>query len=213
MEEAETKRSAATGDRPEPIFNAEQVLARHQAVASFWKSFVNPAAVESGTDANPEPDITDSSDDSAVAEDASVSANGAACLVDAEAYQANAMRDALAAARAEVEAAKNDTGPTLKKPRRPSRSGSKNGGKDRPIKVDANRLKEQAELEAKRVAEASEPVEVQSIDLHPEMAKKLRTLRRLNPGRSDAELLAQIEKEKNMPAPAGKQKKSWFSFS
>ena len=119
------------------------------------------------------------------------------------------MREAHAAAKAEVESSKTNAGPSQRKSKKSNKSGGKGSQKDRPIKVDAKRLKESQD--AKKV-EAETPVEVQSIDLSPEMAKKLRTLRRLYPGRSDAELLARIEAEKSVPASA-KEKKSWFSFS
>ncbi|MEK7757681.1 MAG: hypothetical protein AAB385_10770, partial [Planctomycetota bacterium] len=59
---------------------------------------------------------------------------------------------------------------------------------------------------------AKQPAAVSaSIDLDPATANRLRMMRRLNPTKSDQELLAKISAEEKNPARV-KQKKGWFAL-
>jgi hypothetical protein len=63
------------------------------------------------------------------------------------------------------------------------------------------------ELEA---ASAPAQGDVNSIDLDPDTAQKLRMLRRLSPGKSNAELLAQLQSRQPAEQLQDKAKKSWW---
>jgi hypothetical protein len=52
--------------------------------------------------------------------------------------------------------------------------------------------------------------DVSSLDLDPETAHKLRMLRRLNPGKSDVELLAQLQSRQPAEQKQSRAKKSWW---
>jgi len=123
--------------------------------------------------------------------------------------QASAMRTALASARAEVEAAKH-------KERTAARSGPKakalsNGRKRKAGNAPVQFTRETAQKPAPELV-AKQPAAVSaSIDLDPETANRLRMMRRLNPTKSDQELLAKISAEEKNPARV-KQKKGWFAL-
>ena len=119
------------------------------------------------------------------------------------------MREALAAARVEVEAAKREES-------KAARSGLKekstsNGKKRKTGKSPFKFTREMAQngvpdLPAKQPAPVSA-----SIDLDSDTASKLRMLRRLNPTKSDQELLAKIAEELKKTGKT-KSKKGWFAL-
>jgi hypothetical protein len=60
-------------------------------------------------------------------------------------------------------------------------------------------------------ADVSDTGEVAPMDLDPKAARKLRVLRRLCPGKSDAELLAQLSAREAQPDVQEKTKKRWWN--
>jgi hypothetical protein len=72
----------------------------------------------------------------------------------------------------------------------------------------------QAAKAAKVEPPPPEPVqEALSLNLGPEAAARLKVLRRLNPSKSEAELLAILSAEFDKTLGGGKAKKRWFARS
>lgn len=123
--------------------------------------------------------------------------------------QATAMRKASAAARFEVEAAKhNEPQSALAGPKtRASSNGSKCKAGDAPTQI----TRDMAQMSTPELVAKQPAAVLASIDLDPETANQLRMMRRLNPTKSDQELLAKISAEGKSPGRT-KRRKSWFAL-
>ena len=114
--------------------------------------------------------------------------------------QADAMRAALEAARAEVQAA-SEAPPNSRRSRKAYRAGATKKDKDpKQVKVTGDLL---AKPKSASDEESAKP-EPPSQDLPPDVVTKLKLLRRLNPTRTEPELLAQIA-SKQSDATNGKK--------
>jgi len=201
-----------TGLPPDGGVLLAQRQASHTAVATFWADFRQPPS-HAGTGAAlslvtksvvADTDTTESQ--TAASQNAETQECAAEEALD---NHVSAMREASAASRSEAEAAQHKepagvcSGP---KGGTPS-NGKKRKAGDAPVKFTRDMARTAApELLAKPPAAITA-----SIDLDPETANKLRMMRRLNPTRSDQELLAKISQEEMKPGKA-KRKKSWFAF-
>ncbi|MFH1110263.1 MAG: hypothetical protein V1790_13875 [Planctomycetota bacterium] len=214
LEEVEAK-STASPNAPDGVALLAQRQASQAAVAAFWAEYKiapqsGPGARATGRSKQADPPARntaapDASEARTSAETAPVEPGAAEEPVDT---QASAMRDALAAARAEVEAAKREEPSAVHSgPRQKSTSnGRKRKAANTPQKFTRDLAGTAPELPAPQPAAV-----VASIDLDPDTANRLRMLRRLNPSKSDAELLARITAE-STKAGKPKQKKSWFAL-
>jgi hypothetical protein len=167
----------------------------HGAVADFWAVFASAQPDSNGQAAMA----------AAFARSATSGAPG-----QEEAYnRADAMRQALAAAKAEVEENNREAGESA--PVAPKRNGAKRKSGSKPVKVTEETLQAAKAKEAPPAPEsASEPI---SISLGPEAAARLKVLRRLNPAKTEAELMAILSAEFEKSVTGGKPKKRWFARS
>jgi hypothetical protein len=212
LQEVEAKSAGSTAKPQDGATLLVQRQASHTAVATFWADFkpVPPhaqlaAALSAGTAVI------------VAGATATASAVGSSEIADAEEHaseeavdtQASAMREALAATRAEVEAAKREESTVPRsglKEKTPS-SGKKRKAGNSPVKF----TREMAHGAVPGAPPPQPAPVVASIDLDPETANKLRMMRRLNPSKSDQELLARISQEVKKPGKA-KPKKGWFAL-
>ncbi|MGB2984496.1 MAG: hypothetical protein WBE26_01325, partial [Phycisphaerae bacterium] len=237
VEEADARCDAASTDLANASLNMMERHACHTAIARFWEDFNLNAQVVEDVELTQEGDAAaDDTDTSEMgAGDLPVRADDAGettveadpvqepvsdeCpgdddeqVIEADESQAAAMQAALASARAEIEAADDEPPPGLPagappetdpSPPEPESSSS-------PYKVTSDLLATPTVDDKTSLAEESEP----SLDLDPETANKLKLLRRLNPAKSQGELLAQITAEKTgKPETRQKRRKKWFTRS
>ncbi|MCH7840093.1 MAG: hypothetical protein IID38_07655, partial [Planctomycetes bacterium] len=195
----------------------EQQCASHAAIATFWESF-DFSTIGSDADRGPavvEPQESTVDHKSPTTKDA-------------------ALRAALAAARAEIEAADEVPPVTKQSPPPEASSDSKHvktlgstigdvDGQNQPVKFTGEMATELAATPAAAQLSAmqaplSEPVPSTNAEfakLGAAAQKKLKLLRRLNPAKSEAELLAQImsQQPQNQPQKQdGRSKRKWFQF-
>ena len=124
--------------------------------------------------------------------------------VEADFSQATAMREALAAARAEIAAA-DDEPP-------PGPSAESMANVEAPDAYDPVHFTADLSEEPTNTSPAPEQTEdeVDKLDLDASVRSKLKMLRRLQPGKSINDLLTQLESEKGSNV-APKQKRRWFA--
>jgi len=221
LSEVELREAALHGHSVEKTNQVAFVRqASHSAIASFWAELAEgcdgqavdvadrvpvgrgeapepidhaPSTVESGTDLAPEvePSCIDDFE-----EDAEVEIN-----------QATAMREALEAARAEIEHGDDEPAPGSAS----SSFEDDNLGDlgDEPVKFTKAMLDRQSQSAQDAGSTTDAPDSVLA-NLDPETAKKLKMLKRLQPNKSEEELLAQIGVEKSARALPAK-KRGWFS--
>lgn len=171
------------------------------AVKSFWSNFV-PAPASGPVhqmgevpEHTPPPEVEDSRE-----------------VIDVS--TASAMRDALAAAKAEIQAAKDE--PFQSKPVSASKPAAKSNAKDssKKIKLTSPLLDAKDPLQnikqSRPQGSGNGQTRSLSMDLDPALAARLRTLRRVNPNKSDQELLSILTSGGSSKAPP-KEKKGWFS--
>jgi hypothetical protein len=131
--------------------------------------------------------------------------------IEAEVSQAAAMKEALAAAKAELEAAENEPPPGVNAAATPESPPPQPD--DAPVKFTAN-MADAARGDPK-AADATDPAtpdngKEEELDLDPATAQKLKMLRRLKPDRSTEQLLAQISADQ-LAEPVAKPRRRWFS--
>ena len=117
------------------------------------------------------------------------------------------MKGALAAAKAEVAAAKSEEQVDKAVVRAKTKGARKRKSVEEPIKV-TRALLEASKSKAKKPKKRT-PVASNVKD--PEMANRLKLLRRPNPKKSEAELLKMIQVEGKSASASPKQKKRWFA--
>jgi len=143
-----------------------------------------------------------------------------------EQSQSAALRRALEAARAEMAAAESEAAPSLSPEARMKLEEDARRAAEAiaPVKFTSEMAARTARTTGvgksdktskpaaakKAVTRRKTVTAAPQIELDPETANKLKTLRRLNPTKSEAELLAQIESEKAKTSTV-KAKKGWFS--
>ena len=255
MEEVETKEGgAAAGQRSGCESSALKTNAKvHAAVATFWANLhhadnsepeCRSATVSTDSPLQAERTAADSGRSGASAPPQAASEANE----DEPVTRAAAMKEALAAARAEVEAANKEEQPPAEpvtseesdtggkspgpknapkfSPAKVQATGVKQPQSPKPVKVTRDTLSGKSHRLGKKSAKGKpaqngpepedgpESARTASVDLDAETADKLRMLRRLNPHRSEAELLgmlaARLEKQVNPPED-GNRKKRWFA--
>jgi hypothetical protein len=190
----------------------------HAAIASFWASFdfanTTERPVDRSTGSAPSPQVgaleqkarlheaahADIGQKASIGTEAGASTDSGEPVVD----QAGALRAALEAARAEVEDAQDEppheTHMPVEQPAPEAREANNplifTGKTSKPEQSEPP-LGSEAELEA---------------SLDPETRRKIKMLRRLNPGKPLQELLEQISATKT-PAAQKKAKRKWFGMS
>lgn len=188
----------------------------HTAVAAFWTNFVPPVHTNAPSSDQVEP-------------------AGIEPAIGIESHSEGEfgvfpdnLKEALAAAKAEIQAASDEglttPSPVVAKPVGPqSRAKGKEIAKETlqdlmeadglqvagvvKIKDEIDPLRAAAKTRPPITTDQSRSV---SMDLDPGLAAKLRTLRRLNPNKSDIELLTILGASPTTPAKP-KAKKGWFS--
>jgi hypothetical protein len=186
----------------------------HGAVAEFWAGFDASKAASGGgtTDLMGAHGLSEhlAMDPSSPAKSAAVEPCESVNFVDGEATQASAMRSARKAAKAEIEEADQARAPSLRN-KKPSKQEKEHASPPSTSKktpaaaVAAVAMKKAAQQTAASDGSAS-------VNLDAETAAKLKLLRRLNPGKSEQELLSQIANDQDADGGAKpKSRRRWFS--
>ncbi len=126
----------------------------------------------------------------------------------------SAIQAALAAARAEIEKSRRDETAAAGKGSQKKDKGKRaaRSSANEPVKVTKESLKKKQSGEPASAGQAKAASDKSAAeDLDPDSLKKLKTLRRLNPSKSDEDLL-KILRQEQAKEQAAKQKRSWFSL-
>ena len=231
LDRAEEETDAGPGPAADAL---ETLQASHAAVAAFWVNFdftqagLGTAPVETPPDDEVEEEAGVAP--AAVEDRLTETAEVQDCVSKEPEFpepdgdpEPDALHRALAAARAEIEAAENEPPPGLspEEQRELDARAAADVAEDQVVKftrdmASAEAAGESAEaqqsrrLQPARTFAQAEACGSGDTELDPETARKLRMLRRLNPTKSKQELLAQITLEKTGKS-TGQKKRGWFS--
>ena len=208
MEEMESKNGGAvsTGDASSLLAQRE---ISHAAIAVFWNNFVaaHPQPATPGGPSAAQAFSQPAHHESVMPQEEPVESGVADPLDRPQDLQASAMREALAAAKAELaDAKRQSSAPTESKEKAAPVKKRKQAAE--PFKVTKETLKNKSDAKA-ATPPVPPPGHSFSVDLDADVANQLRTLRRLNPNKSDAELLTAIQAAGAKKGRPG-TKKSWI---
>jgi len=192
LKEAQANRTTTTAEPSKTGNLSSYQHDCHAAIATFWNNFefTAPAIQEQESEPVAAP-VVDNEEE--------------------EITQATAMKSALQAARAEVDAASQQSAKVKKSTTKTTKKKSTKPSGYTPIKVTKETLAKKDTTEEDKKKKTTKEVDTFPAGLDAETRKKLKTLRRLNPGKSDEELLNKVGK-KAAKQGKGKDKKNWFSF-